>query len=177
MAELEKIALVIKPDQAWDWESILTQNFLIAHLNSSVISNKYSAEYSTARTPGAPMPQDFYVGGSSHVLSFSLKFDDTMLIMSPVIRGDGNTFRRLNTSDSIDWLQAVQLPDVNSYNDVGLELEPPLILFVWGDRPIYSWRLTIGDVSEERFDKNTKKTISATVPITLSRYLGNFIQR
>lgn len=178
MAILEKVALVIKGDQLWDWNAMgLRQNFLIAHMNPDVLSNSYSAIYSSASTPGSPLPQDFYVGGTPHVLSFSLEFDDAALITHAPLRGDGTIFKRLNTQDSIDWLQIVQLPDINSYNDVGLELEPPTLLFVWGDRQIFEWKMTIGPVSEKRFESVTKKTISASVPITLSRYLGSFVRR
>lgn len=177
MAIVEKIALVIKPDQLWDWERMLSQNFLIAHMNPETISHGYSAVYSSALTPGSPLPQDFYIGGTPHTLAFSLEFDDAALHTQAALRGDGTIFKRLNTQDSVTWLQSVMLPDINSYNDVGLELEPPILLFVWGDRPIYEWKLTIGEISENRFDPVTKQVISATVPVTLTRYLGSFIRR
>ncbi len=176
MAILEKVAFVIKPDQMWNWRNMLSQNFLIAHINPSSIDESYNAEYTYSRTPGSPLAQDFYLGGSAHTISFTLEFDDTALLIDNGLLANGQTFRRMNTYDSIRWLQTIQLPEVNGYNAVGLELEPPIILFIWGSRPIYEWRLTIGTIKQKRFDKNTKLPITASVPITLTRSFGSFIQ-
>jgi hypothetical protein len=177
MAVLEKIAFIIKPNQLWDWQRILPQQFLVAHLNPETITSGYSSIYSTSTTPGSPLPKDFYVSGSHNLISFSLEFDDNFLILDKINRGYGTIYRRLNTQDSINWLQAIQLPDINGFNEVGLEIEPPTIMFVWGDRPIYDWKLVVGDINETKFDKTNKKTIGATIPISLRRHTKSFIRR
>lgn len=173
MAVLEKIAFIIEPNTLWDWERMLPQNFLIAHLNpESIKLSPAAANFAFSGTPGSPVVQNFYLNNSAQSISFNLEFDDTYLIMTK----DGTKYKRLNTQDSIDWLQIIQLPDINGWNDVGLEFEPPSVLFVWGDRSIFSWKLVIGEISENRVDKVTKKTISASVGITLYRDIKSFIR-
>lgn len=165
---MDKIILAIKPGQKWEALDLKSQ-FLIAHLNPSSITRSYSALYSTASSPGSPIPHRQYQRGGDYTVSFNLTFDDYS-DRDEILLSNG-AITAMSCSDSIDWLHRVSIPSSYYLNDIGIENEPPVLLFYWGRRPIIEVDLTLGDISEDLVDPVTKLPMRASVDVTLTRVL------
>lgn len=158
---MAKLSLEVSPESAFHPGA---PRRFVAHLNPETISDGTEASYPSVRPPGSFKALRQWTSTDKSKITFQLLLNEYGVHpedLNPLLG-------HMNVQDSLKWLELAQRP-VGNPSDINSFSSPPILLLIYGSRQVE--KVVLESCSEEHlmFEKNTNRTIRATVNITLAR--------
>ncbi len=154
---LPRLVLEVAPDQPF--HAHIRKRF-VAHLAPESIDHGTVANFSYVNPPGSNKGHGQYTYSDQEDITFSLLLNEFGASPQDLDAYAGH----MNVDDSLRWLELAMKP-IGKPKSKLYTAAPPILLLIFGQRPVLKVNLMFARVTVEMIDPTTAKTIRATVAL------------